>query len=90
MLEDTKAIIKAKQTLNEIVANQIKMDKGNDPSRSKAEKDEAAYREKIIASQKALDMAKEKLSLDSGKQAEMSAGQIDFEETERLKKISRN
>ena len=66
VLDDVNAIAKARKDLSDIVAKQVQTDMGNDPSRSKASKDEAAYEQKIVASQKEREAAEQKKELDQG------------------------
>lgn len=66
ILDDVNAIAKAKKDLNDIVSKQVQTDMNNDPSRSKAAKDQAEYQQKIVASQKVREDAERKKELDMG------------------------
>jgi len=66
ILDDVNAIAKAKKDLNDIVFKQVQTDINNDPSRSKAAKDQAEYQQKIVASQKVREDAERKKELDMG------------------------
>jgi hypothetical protein len=66
VLDDVNSIAKARKDLNDIISKQVQIDMGNDPSRSKSSKDEAAYEQKIVASQKEREAAEQKKELDEG------------------------
>tara|TARA_R110000868_G_scaffold5168_2_gene31894 strand:+ start:2290 stop:3564 length:1275 start_codon:yes stop_codon:yes gene_type:complete len=66
ILDDVNAIAKAKKDLNDIVSKQVQTDMNNDPSRSKAAKDQAEYQQKIVDSQKVREDAERKKELDMG------------------------
>lgn len=66
VIADVNAIAKAKKDLNDIVSKQVQTDMSNDPSRSKAAKDQAEYQQKIVASQKVREDAERKKELDMG------------------------